>query len=233
MRIAVCDDMDFLRNGIVEKIKEHSYFQDAEIFEFKAGNELIENFEAGQYDIIFMDYFMKGLNGMETSKMIREVDQRLLLIFATTETGISLRQVNAAMRIDKPVKQEMLDRVAELYEQKRKEKDEDYLEFVGCGRKYSILKENISFCHGDVLNVRGRDIHLSGAISLEGEGYYTTKAEYQINIKHIKEVKMDKVILWTRQELPITFREWWYLRKIVLPIQEQLKQMSAGSGMIW
>lgn len=114
MKIAICEDIEedirHLNDLLSEYLKVN--FLVAEIEIFKSGEQLLEHFEEGEFQIIFQDIYMKKteLNGMETVKKIRNLDTDVAIIFTTTsiEHGIESYQVDATHYIVKPVLKEEL-----------------------------------------------------------------------------------------------------------------------------
>lgn len=79
MKIAVCDDEKMVREDIAQKIK--LLYPETELFLFESGIELLESAE--EADIIFLDIYMNGINGMETAKKLRRKGSDAVLIFVT------------------------------------------------------------------------------------------------------------------------------------------------------
>ena len=85
LQIAVCDD----EKVFIEKIKKNvSEYFDRRQIEYKidtfiSGNEFVELREKMKdFDIVFMDIDMDGLNGIETAREMRKVCPDAFLIFA-------------------------------------------------------------------------------------------------------------------------------------------------------
>lgn len=55
---------------------KHEYFSD--------GASFLAEFHAGKYDLIFMDIYMEGLNGVETISEVRKIDRIVPIAFMTT-----------------------------------------------------------------------------------------------------------------------------------------------------
>ena len=84
MKIAVCDNDRAAREHIVSLIKEQ--VQDAEIFTFENGEEMLEAQE--DFDISFLDVEMKEVSGMEVARHIRQEQEKKgiaksIIIFVT------------------------------------------------------------------------------------------------------------------------------------------------------
>ena len=56
--------------------------QQFRVSEFPSGTAFLGNYEP-DYDLVFMDIEMPGMNGMETARALRKMDASVLLIFVT------------------------------------------------------------------------------------------------------------------------------------------------------
>lgn len=85
LNIAICDDEE----KYITKVKEdllslQSYENEFNFSEFKTGRELILDFTEGKYALIILDIQMKGLNGLETAQFLRDIDDKVIIIFLTS-----------------------------------------------------------------------------------------------------------------------------------------------------
>ena len=108
MRIAICEDtsadaLHLLK--VMERYLDESQLI-AEFDFFENGEDFLEAFVPEKYQIVFMDIFMAkdGLNGMDTAKRIKAVDENVAVIFTTTTTEYSIEGYNVSVYyIVKPV----------------------------------------------------------------------------------------------------------------------------------
>lgn len=112
MRFAICDDDIHYMNEL------ESYFDNCEAWQIEAepyesGEALIAAYrDCGyRYDALFIDMEMEGLNGIETAKAIRSIDERVIIIFVTSyeEYAIESFQCSPLRFLTKPLKTEKLD----------------------------------------------------------------------------------------------------------------------------
>lgn len=88
MQIAVVDD----EQNYIEEIKcfcreYRAQGQDAvQVSSFSNGQAFLDTFEAGLYQLVFMDIFMEGMNGVDTAQKMREKDHSCFLVFLTSST---------------------------------------------------------------------------------------------------------------------------------------------------
>ncbi|WP_335743704.1 response regulator [Thermoclostridium stercorarium] len=90
------------------------------IWRFESGEELIDtlNKENISFDLLFLDYYMKKLTGLETAKKVRqlEVNSRLRpacsIVFVTSaENTYELLCVNPLRVVRKPVSQGIINEI--------------------------------------------------------------------------------------------------------------------------
>ena len=88
MNIAICDDEDIFRKHFRELLLKESFVQntDIQVWECASGEELLAACsEAGFHaDVIFLDIRMKGMDGMETARILRRRGEKCLLVFLTS-----------------------------------------------------------------------------------------------------------------------------------------------------
>lgn len=112
MKIAICDDLRQDQHCLVHSL--HNYCEtnliNATINEYDSGESLLGNFSKNMFDIVFLDIYMNGLNGIDTAKKIREIDQDCLIVFITTsrEHALDGFYVNALHYLIKPVNDEKI-----------------------------------------------------------------------------------------------------------------------------
>ncbi|MBQ8161124.1 MAG: response regulator transcription factor [Clostridia bacterium] len=106
MRIAIVDDEISVREtlkGYIERMSKE-IGQEMSVLSFSSGNALLHDF-ARQYDILIFDIDMPGLNGMDTARKIREMDDQVVILFITNiaQYAINGYEVDAVDYIIKPI----------------------------------------------------------------------------------------------------------------------------------
>lgn len=105
MRFAICDDEKQFRQHIIDAIRQYSKQNNIYIDfdEFDNGFDLINSDKA--YDIIFLDYQMDEINGLDTAKKLREKNNLSEIIFLTSYPQIVFDtfQVNTFRFLIKPL----------------------------------------------------------------------------------------------------------------------------------
>lgn len=72
---------------------------------FTSGEELCDKYGESKFDVIFLDIVMKGLNGIEVGKRIREIDDRVILVYLTGFADFALEafELNSFHYLIKPI----------------------------------------------------------------------------------------------------------------------------------
>lgn len=213
MRIAICDDFAPFRDMMSQNVK--NYDETIEVDVFEDGKYLLENFEAGKYDIILLDYYMDEMGGVQTSMEIRKIDQRVIIIFATTEGAVNMIAGDVFLKLEKPISQDRFNRTMEACVQRLNE-DEKYITFHSDGIKRIIKKKNICFISnkGEVVTERFR-LGSDEKIDLSDDAdFFRTKNGEQIRIDKVERISWKTVEMWSGDKIDICFKEWNKLRKI-------------------
>ncbi len=115
-KIAVCDDEQIFIDDVVAKLKEQS--EQCEILEYTSGEELLDS--PLDFNIIFLDIEMAGINGINTAFLLRERKYDGMIIFLTSHTEFmpDAFKVKAFRFLDKPLDNEKFN---EAFSEAKKE----------------------------------------------------------------------------------------------------------------
>lgn len=122
IRIALCDDTDMerriIRFMINQYIKEHEY--SVRVDEFDSGDALLKS-DVAVYDLVILDIYMSGLNGIDTAKELLHIHPKGKIIFCSSSNEFAEESydVEAFRYLVKPISPEKLhqslDRFFQLY----------------------------------------------------------------------------------------------------------------------
>lgn len=94
IRIAICDDEKAQRETLRNFLERYFSGRDYAMIlaEYTCGEPLIADYKENTagYDLIFLDIFMGGIDGMETARSIRKRDIGVPIIFLTTTPDYAL-----------------------------------------------------------------------------------------------------------------------------------------------
>ncbi|HZP79435.1 MAG TPA: response regulator [Pseudolabrys sp.] len=115
MRVLVVDDSSTMRS-IVRKVLAASRFP-MQIVEAEDGHSALAAIDTQKFDVIFLDYNLPGLNGLDTVALIRQkqADSRVVIISSTQDPTIATRAQRAGATdfLKKPFYAADIDRVIE------------------------------------------------------------------------------------------------------------------------
>lgn len=132
MKIAICDDEPIMQRELKRQLDKYAQKRNM-IFQYvyyKSGSELTAGyFEA---DLLFLDYQMEGLDGLETARKLRAERNQTPIIFLTSFPHIVFDtfEVNAYRFLLKPIDAEKLSSALDDF---LTDQDDD---------KYIVIKEN-------------------------------------------------------------------------------------------
>lgn len=174
MRAAICDDEKSMQMVLEKMLNEYSRLRSLDIStdKFSNGRDLLRVLNEKEYNIVFMDYQMEDIDGLETSRMIRNKNNDSVIIFVSAypEVAIDSYEVDTFRFIVKPINKEKLFKSLD-----------DYLKSVD---------------HDDLLILKTHDgiwkIKMSEIIYAEAKGKHTiirtTQNTFEIHI-HLKMVE--------------------------------------------
>jgi CheY-like chemotaxis protein len=91
-RALVVDDDDLIREILPALLEEHQY--DAEVTE--SPEKALKIIAQRQFDVVFIDYEMPGMNGIELARIVREKSPHSALILMTGLAAADLFQSSRA-----------------------------------------------------------------------------------------------------------------------------------------
>ena len=127
MKIAIVDDVKQDRENLKKSILR--YFTDKEMSLeydlFANGEDFLSSSRHKHFDVVFLDIFMEGADGISTAQIFRRADVNCLLIFLTssTEHMADAFLVHAFGYLEKPLDEQtlyrVLDDVSKFYAKKQ------------------------------------------------------------------------------------------------------------------
>ena len=117
--LGICDDLPSDRLQIEKYIKDYCIKEDTDInfLTFENGETLVKYYvdDNAAFDIIFLDIYMGGKNGIKTAEQIRKYDSDCKIIFITSSTEHALEsfEVFPFNYLIKPISKNIFDHVFE------------------------------------------------------------------------------------------------------------------------
>lgn len=151
MNIAIIDDCtadcELIAKYIREYLAGHSIDLPASIRTFESGENFLHNFIQNFYDIIFVDYYMNSLSGLDTAHIIRQTDRTALIIFTTASRDFAIESygVKASGYLVKPISYEDFSGLLSMLDIK-KLKNRQFIEITSGYDTVRIPLNNITYC---------------------------------------------------------------------------------------
>ena len=228
MQVAICDDdvTDRTKVGELLAQKMRKRGEPLEITYYDCGEDLVEQFESGEgsYDLIFLDIYMKFMNGMEAARQIRRWDHRVALIFLTAsrEFAVEGYSVGASGYLLKPVEQETFEEALNRFFAERYPRLRRSLLVVNGSAGRRIAYDDIMYiesrrmnvrivcCHGTEHSIRKKLDEVQEELS--GCRFLRCNRSYIVNMDYITDADED-FTMENGDRIPIKVREKKQIRK--------------------
>lgn len=218
IRIGICDDVTEqvkIQQQMLENIA-HDLCLNVEVGCFQSGEDLLCEIEQkGSMDIILLDIEMGGINGVEAARLIREKDNRVILIFISffDQYCKEMISVQPFAFLDKPVSEEQLEPVIRRALKVLGEKDEIF-EYTYKKVSHKILLRKIRYFESDKreINIHSTDGIYSFYKKLDEVEVQLEKTDvkflrinksYLVNMNYVKEFRYEKVVMDDGKEMRI------------------------------
>ena len=215
MEIAVVDDEKVIREHICALIEEQQ--PGSRIEAYATGEGLLAS--GKQFDIVFLDIQMEGMNGIETARNLRGRQGDTILIFITgiKEYVFDALDLYAFQYLLKPIDEEKFTEVLERAVREAARKKERRMLF--------IKSRNLTLEQSEILYIESRakkvEIHTAGtAQAIEiyaamdelegqlGENFYRCHRAYIVNMDCITEYDSESITLTNGDRVYLTKKKY-------------------------
>lgn len=145
MKIAICDDEKFMQQQLKEEIDLYFQSLDVLILCYDSGEELLANYEYQQYDIVFLDIEMNGVNGLQVAKRLHDWKRDLPIVMVTTHTELAMEgyEVQAFRFLSKPVERKKLHAALKAIEEQSY--DDQKIQIISDGLQRYISCKSVCY----------------------------------------------------------------------------------------
>ncbi len=216
MTIGICDDEKAICEQIEKLIKKEEPNCDTE--QFTSGRELLK--KKKDFDVIFLDIQMDGINGIEVARTLRDQKEKAILIFitGTKEYVFEAFDVSAFHYLLKPIEEkkfiEVFHRAAA--ESERKKEKEETVFIKSKGRNVIVNKKDILYIESQNRMV---NFHTTKEIleiyfdmsDLEkrlGKDFYRCHRGYIVNMGYVTEYGKDTISLTNGETIYLSRRKY-------------------------
>lgn len=224
IRIAICEDVQQeleYQRSLIESIMVKLFMQ-TRIYCFQSGEDLLCEMDVtGNMDIIFMDIKIKGIDGVETARRIRQRDTQAILIFisAYDQYCKELISVQPFEFLDKPIKADKLEQILKYAMQIRLNKQESY-NFCYNKIQYKIPLSEIKYFQSDKRTIRINVANKNGEskdyifyeklekveefLNDSNMQFLRVRKSYLVNPQYIVKYEANRIILDNGQHIEIS-----------------------------
>lgn len=193
LHLAICDDLAQDRQKLLELLKHSPIPTDCT--QFENAQQLLKKFSPNTFDLLLIDIYMEGMNGVEAVQKIREIEPNLSVAFATISTEYALEsyRLSALKYLEKPVQQKDIDDLLQLV--KHQKQCAPHLIIHQRGTDQKILLSDILYLeqrihHIFIFLTDGRTIQVYGKLStllpqLDGTWFFCPHKSYCVNLQFV------------------------------------------------
>ena len=216
LHIAICDDEKDFVTHLTKLLKQYACEADEEIkvSAFYDGMELIDGYDT-TIDLIFLDIQMKMVDGLRTAERIRQMDEKVGIIFLTTLTQCALEgyKYQAANYIIKPMKYVRLKAELDQWRKRNQRHDRPAIVVANDFGKYKIFLNTLqyveTFNRNLLLHTEQENIICYRSMKdleqeLAAHGFVRCHTSYIVNLFFVKGVNKLEITLVTGETIPIS-----------------------------
>ena len=207
LKFAVVEDEDNAAERLTNCIKRYCGEHDIQykIDRYGSAVDFLKNYRL-QYDIVFLDIVLPYLNGIDAAKELRKLDETVTIIFVTNMANLAVKGYEVAaldfivkpvvydsfaMTIERAVNAVLRHRSVEVCIQ-----TDRTVRFISASRisYIEVSRHNLVY-HTDEGEIKARGTLNSLEKQLESENFVRCNSCYLVNMKFVKIVDGDDLIL--------------------------------------
>ncbi|PKM67735.1 MAG: hypothetical protein CVU95_06565 [Firmicutes bacterium HGW-Firmicutes-2] len=228
--VAVCDDQKSDRQNMKDLLNDYCILKnyDIKIIPFESGEALEKYYIMNDFsfDIIFLDIYMGGMNGIVTAKKIRKLDLESKIIFTTSSPDHALEsfEVFPFHYLIKPINKSdfhtTFERAINMID---KEKQKSLLVKIGSCLQ-TIFFKDILFIESNariltIYTVTDKSYSFSAKLDdlqkqLQDSRFNRCHKSYLVNMDYISSLEGHSFKLINNTQIPITQRNYVTIKKI-------------------
>lgn len=214
MKIAIVDDRPEELNRILQITKKA--LPQAKLFTFPSGEDFLETWKRGEYDLILLDIFMDRILGIDVARKIREDDTDVRLVFCTTSNEFACEsyEVGANYYLQKPVSDASFAKMLEMI--KLTQYELNRFIYLPDGQRLMLRNMIYSEYHNHLITIhckRGEDIQTRmsqmdfEALLSEYTYFYNCSKGIVVNFHEIVNQEDGMFLMSDNTHLPISRRK--------------------------
>ena len=167
---------------------------------------LINYNQPDAFDVLFLDVYMKRMNGMELAKEVRKYDREVQMVFLTGVSDYVFEgyEIGAVRYLLKPVEQDKLSETMAVCLEKMKQKSDDYISFKYQGEVLRLLRSDIFYVevYGHYLRMvtktdtyEWKDSLQSMKSKLDARRFVEANRSVIVNMEYVSKITREECLL--------------------------------------
>ncbi|MDO4307897.1 MAG: LytTR family DNA-binding domain-containing protein [Eubacteriales bacterium] len=216
LHIAICDDEQEFVQHLKKMLDQYAgeTGQEIKVTAYYDGIELIEKYDT-TIDLIFLDIQMRLVNGLRAAERVRQMDEKVGIIFLTTLTqyGLEGYKYQATNYIIKPMKYVRLKAEMDQWLRKHWKDDSPSMVISNDTGKYKVFLKSLRYVetfnrnlllHTEQENVICYKSMKEMERELQDKGFVRCHTSYIVNLFYVKGIKKLDIELITGEVIPIS-----------------------------
>ena len=220
MTICYCEDESAQAKAFAIKIDQWAKNKNTVVRTdlFECAEEYLFKAEQNAYDVIFLDISMRGQNGMELARQIREKEKDVILVFVTSDASYVFDgyEVGAYRYLMKPVDEEKLWEILDYARMQKEVEEENYIlvkkdsQSVRVNLKDIIYieaqKHYVNLCmeNKESINIKIAFTELLQETQEKSDTILLTHRSYAVNIEKVVRIGRTECVLSDSSVIPIS-----------------------------
>lgn len=220
MTICYCEDESAQAKAFAIKIDQWAKNKNIEVHAdlFESAEEYLFKAEQNAYDVIFLDISMRGQNGMELARQIREKEKDVILVFVTSDASYVFDgyEVGAYRYLMKPLDEEKLWEILDYARTQKEVEEENYIlvkkdsQSVRVNLKDIIYieaqKHYVNLCmeNKESINIKTAFTELLQETQEKSDTIFLTHRSYAVNIEKVVRIGRTECVLTDGSVVPVS-----------------------------
>ena len=220
MTICYCEDESAQAKAFAIKIDQWAKNRNMKVRTdlFECAAEYLFKAEQNSYDVIFLDISMRGQNGMELARQIREKERDVILVFVTSDASYVFDgyEVGAYRYLMKPVDEEKLWEILDYARTQKEVEEENYIlvkkdrQSVRVNLKDIIYieaqKHYVNLCmeNKESINIKTAFTELLQETQEKSDTILLTHRSYAVNIEKVVRIGRTECVLSDSSVIPVS-----------------------------
>lgn len=217
MKIAICDDEKQLLINIMSLLMSYEEERHTKLYckSYENALDLLSAMDHENYDLVFLDILMPGINGIQTAREIRQKNENIKIVFLTssTEYAVESYSVQAFNYLLKPVIKErlfpVLDQIADLlrkpYDSLTIQTQSSIFRLPYIKIEYIEIMSKTLYFHltdGSIKKVRG-NLSQYEPLLLSRPDFCKIHRSYMVNLNWVAEIRNKELTTMSGHRVPI------------------------------